>query len=66
MEKSTEYARAGIPEYWILDPEAQAAEVFVLQAGAYELLGKWRTGETVHSALLRGFQVSVGELFPLR
>jgi len=65
MEKSTEYARAGIPEYWILDPEARTAEVFVLQAGAYELLGKWRSGEIAQSALLQGFQVAVDGLFAI-
>ena len=65
MEKSNEYARAGISEYWIVDPEARTAEVFVLQAGAYELLGKWHAGDMAHSALLQGFQMSVEELFPI-
>jgi len=63
VEKFAEYARAGIPEYWIVDPDAESIEVFTLREGAYELLGKWRAGEITHSALLAGFQVAVGEIF---
>jgi len=64
VEKFAEYAQAGIPEYWIADPDARTAEVFILRAGVYELLGKWGADETAHSALLGGFQVRVGDLFP--
>jgi Uma2 family endonuclease len=64
MEKSIEYAHAGIAEYWIIDAEAQTVEVFVLRAGVYELLGKWQREGTAGSALLDGFQVVVGDLFP--
>jgi Uma2 family endonuclease len=63
LEKTVEYARAGIPEYWIVDPEAHTVEVFVLREGAYDLLGKWGMGATAHSALLAGFQVAVANLF---
>jgi Uma2 family endonuclease len=64
MDKSVEYARAGIPEYWIIDPEAQTVEVFVLREGAYDLRGKWGVDTIAHSALLKGFQVPVADLFP--
>jgi Uma2 family endonuclease len=63
MEKPIEYVRASIPEYWIIDPEAQTIEVFVLRVGAYELLGKWGREATARSTLLDGFQVAVGALF---
>jgi Uma2 family endonuclease len=64
VEKASEYAHAGIAEYWIIDPEAQTVEVFVLRAGVYELLGKWQREGTAGSALLDGFQVVVEYLFP--
>ncbi len=62
MEKFQEYARAGVPEYWIVDPEARTVEVYVLQRGAYVLRGKWEPGETASSGLLEGFAVRVEEV----
>jgi Uma2 family endonuclease len=58
-EKFVEYARAGIAEYWLVDPEAKIIEVFVLRGEAYDHLGKWGPGETAYSQLLTGFKVSV-------
>jgi len=61
-EKFSEYAQARVGEYWIVDPERQTVEVFVLRAGAYELLGKWSRGEVARSRLLAGFEVAVDEV----
>jgi Uma2 family endonuclease len=63
VEKFVEYAQAGIPEYWIADSEAKTIEVFVLRESAYELLGKWGTGEVARSKLLEGFQFEVDPVF---
>jgi len=62
-EKPAEYARAGVAEYWIVDPSAQSVEVFVLREGAYQLLARWGRGQIARSALLDGFEVSVDRLF---
>lgn len=58
LEKPVEYARAGVREYWIVDPDGQTVEVSVLRGGAYELLGKWGRGEEAHSEVLAGFRVA--------
>jgi Uma2 family endonuclease len=63
QEKAAEYARAGVREYWIVDPEARTIEVFVLREGRYRLLSKWDEGETARSELLKGFEVAVREIF---
>lgn len=62
LEKTVEYARAGVREYWIVDPDGQTIEVFVLREGAYELLDKWVRGEEAHSEVLAGFEVAVDEV----
>lgn len=62
LEKTVEYARAGVTEYWIVDPPGQTLEVFVLREGAYELLGKWGRGEEASSEVLAEFQVAVEEV----
>jgi len=64
MEKFTEYARAGVAEYWLVDPEARTVEVYVLRQGAYVPHGRWGAGETASSALLTGFAVAVADVCP--
>ena len=62
-DKAEEYARAGIPEYWLADPDARTVEVFVLKGQRYELLGRWDVDGVARSSLLPGFEVAVGRLF---
>ena len=64
-EKRTEYAAAGIPEYWIVDPEPRTVTVLTLPAGGGEYAehGVFAEGETASSVLLDGFAVDVSELF---
>jgi Uma2 family endonuclease len=62
-EKPLEYARAGVAEYWIVDPSAQTVEVFVLREGGYRLLARWGSGQVARSALLDGLEIPVEQLF---
>lgn len=62
-EKFLEYARAGIDEYWLVDPGAQTIEVFVLKAEAFTRLVKAGPGEKAHSRVLGGFDVAVDDVF---
>lgn len=67
--KPLEYAHAGIPECWIVDPDTQSISVLVLkprEAGtyrAYTPLGEFVSGQTAHSRLLQGFQIAVDDVF---
>jgi Uma2 family endonuclease len=63
VEKFVEYATAGVSEYWLVDPEAQSIEVFVLEDNAYTLLVKAGLGEQARSKLLKSFEVDVDEVF---
>ncbi len=58
------YAKAGVREYWIVDPEARTIELYWLEQGAYTLVGKYGVGEMVHSKILPGFEVEVEEICP--
>lgn len=62
--KLAEYAKAGVSEYWLADPEQGAIEVYILKEGAYTLLGKYGSGEVARSQLLPGFQAAVDEVLP--
>jgi Uma2 family endonuclease len=57
------YAEAEVPEYWIVDLEARAVEVFALAAGAFEPAG-WFTGDdAVRSRVLEGLRLPLARIF---
>ena len=58
-EKFYEYERAGIPEYWLIDPQVERAEFYQLApAGKYELVSP-DAGGTYRAAVLSGFWLRV-------
>lgn len=57
--KRREYARAGIPEYWIIDPEERCILVLTLQDKTYQVHGQFLPGTEATSVLLPGFAVAV-------
>lgn len=61
-EKFTLYQEAGVGEYWIVDPDQQTVEVFLLREEAYASLGRWGVGEEARSETLAGFAVPVADL----
>lgn len=64
-EKRVEYAEAGIPEYWIVDPETETIVVLTLPEGQHKYLthGEFKPGQTATSKLLDGFTVDVTACF---
>ena len=61
--KRREYAQAGIPEYWIVDPQEGEITVLTLAGGKYAVHGVFVPGERADSVLLAGFSVEVEEVF---
>jgi len=57
--KREEYAAAGIPEYWIIDPKLALITVLRLANGKYTVHGEFKRGTQATSALLNGFTVDV-------
>lgn len=57
--KRLEYARAGIAEYWIIDPRDREVSVLTLDGDAYQVAGVYRPGDEASSQLLPGFRVAV-------
>jgi Uma2 family endonuclease len=63
VTKRREYAEAGIPEYWIVDPRDRTVTVLTLADGRYAEHGVFAMGMVATSALLPGFAVVVDEAF---
>ena len=55
MTKVREYALAGIPEYWIIDPETKTVSMRVLAHDTYELRASAASGGRLESSALAGF-----------
>jgi Uma2 family endonuclease len=63
IEKRREYAKAGIDEYWIVDPKEKLITVLKRKGKRYVLHARGKTGQRVGSALLRGFEADATEVF---
>ncbi len=63
--KRADYAAAGIPEYWIVDPEPKTVRVLTLPAGAsaYVVDADYGPGTLLSSKLLPGFNMNLASLF---
>ena len=63
VKKRREYAQAGIPEYWIVNPQTETIAVLRLEGTKYMEHGEFGRGAAATSALLVGFVVSVDAVF---
>jgi Uma2 family endonuclease len=63
LRKRELYARAGVGEYWLVDPVTQTIEVLVLDGGTYRLLVRGGADESVRSEVLPNASFSVSAVF---
>ncbi len=61
--KRSEYAAAGIAEYWIVDPQTRSITVLVLENATYRVHGEFRGESAATSVLLPGLSVPVSAMF---
>jgi Uma2 family endonuclease len=62
VRKFNLYLKAGVHEYWILDPQSETAQVFVLRDGAY--VGRvYGSASPLSSAVIEGLSVTLGDVF---
>jgi Uma2 family endonuclease len=60
--KFEDYALHGVAEYWIIDPNQESAEQYLLQDERYGLAVKVKTG-TIQSVVISGFDIPVRAIF---
>lgn len=63
VRKRDLYAEFGVPEYWIVDPDADRVEVYRLDAGRYGKPEILEAGDTLTTAAISSFSLPVGDLF---
>lgn len=63
VRKRDIYARHGVGEYWIVDPEARSIRVMTLEGDAYRVAGEYGEGDVLPSGTLGGLALEVGSVF---
>ncbi len=61
--KKTLYARHGVREYWIVDPEEKALEVMTLGKAGFESSGTYGKRDILKSSIFSGLNISLSEVF---
>lgn len=62
-QKRKIYARYGVPEYWIIDPDDETVEIQRLQGKVLSTLGIYEKGQKFTSPTFKGLTVAVGKIF---
>lgn len=62
VDKRLDYAKAGIAEYWIVDPDECRVTVLSLHDGQYNEFGCFTSGQTASGNLLPGLVVDINRL----
>lgn len=62
--KLAAYPDAGIPELWLVDPLARTISIYGWRGGSFSEIDRGEREDEVGSAVLPGFRVQVGPLFP--
>jgi Uma2 family endonuclease len=57
------YENAGIPEYWIVDPEIKSIEIYKNENGRYKLIKEVEKEGAIESEVLNGLSVDLTEVF---
>jgi Uma2 family endonuclease len=57
------YGKYRVPEYWILDADSRAVEVYRLRNEVLDLVAIFREGDEITTPLLPGFKCAVASLF---
>ena len=57
------YAKFGVREYWIVDPEQKSIEVMQWAETGFKTLQVYPNGSQLHSQVLAGFELPLQEVF---
>jgi Uma2 family endonuclease len=62
-QKYMAYARAGVKEYWLVEPKQKSIEIFFLEEGMYQSQGIFRGQEQLPTRLVEHFPVQAKQCF---
>lgn len=66
MDKRVAYQKAGVKEYWIVDPANQTIEVYVLENSSYSLDNIYTREDSISVGVLDDLIIDLSNIFPKR
>jgi Uma2 family endonuclease len=63
MKKKRLYARFGVKEYWIVDPDGKTIELHCLKEGVFILVKSFSENDELESPLLPGLKIKLSPVF---
>lgn len=63
MKKKRLYAKSGVKEYWIVDPDGKTIEIYCLKEGVFVLAKSFSENEELESPLLPGLKIKLSPVF---
>jgi Uma2 family endonuclease len=66
VTKRREYAKAGIPEYWIIDPGEERVIVLHLAGDRYQVHGEFPRGSRLSSVVFDGIELEIDAILDAR
>jgi Uma2 family endonuclease len=64
-EKMTTYESFGVNEYWIVDPENQTIDQYLLNEGVYSIHNFFEHDQTIKSQVINGLELGLESVFQL-
>lgn len=61
--KFNRYQRAGVKEYWIVDPSNETIDVYVLEQTGFKHVGTYFKEDTLPVRLFAGFEIALSNVF---
>lgn len=61
--KYKNYEKAGVREYWIVDPYHMSVEVYELNKNSFDRTGIYLKEDNVNVGILEGFSINLGNIF---
>ena len=61
--KFEEYAKFGVEEYWMLNPNNESIEQYQLHKGRFDFVGLFKDEENIECIVLKGFKSCLNEVF---
>ena len=63
VSKFNLYQKAGVREYWIVDPESKSVQVFVLDGEHYAAKDFGTAADTIKVSVLEGCAIDLSQVF---